>query len=759
MFFFLSTGFHNFGRGCHPTSSNTHKCYVMDQQEREEDVVSDMGCHFTWPELKRLDRMDLHRERLVIEQEKLDFKTLPTRTLAITNLLGFIDYSLNEQDKGIQRFKDVLALDPCNLIALSCLAIIYRRHCLMTLYQEHAGKLQRVLCANNPATLARAFADRALATKQFQQDDRRFTYMPYLVKSTSKGNRAADNEEKAEWQYEYALCLARKDAQHVLCKAVPAQVEPVLRDAAQSFCNVTKLAGTDHPYVAKAWANLGDLLLRQSNRKFKEILPHEDALHSMTALDCFEKALKVSRKDRKDPDVLVIIGAAYWNMRRCKEALKVLQTSLKLRATQKAHRQCGLVYMHMWKLKSERQQGLETSSGCVDALLPDASKRAPIDHVSGNQDALETTKNFDDDNGATKVPGDLKVQMENVRLERQTLSQSERGDKSPKINETVLPSETTDRYADNAEVKFESTTDLSGEMSLLLKAKESFTKAIHQKATHADHSDLGHVLFLLRDLHQSIQHYSIAVKCQEGDSFDTSLTHGRWAKCLEMLKEPQGARIQRDLQRQIKASMRDRTPSVDESWRYTHGVNCQGFECDISRFNYCADERPGFINILSEFNKTPVDTNIGFFPTYSGEFKYDFFVSFAHIDYRWAVSFVYKIEKDFSGLRGILRYRDYELGAAIADNIVNSVESSYRILIILTPDSLRDRWCRYEVQRAHMMNLTRPCVIPIMLRACKIPREIEHLSVVKCDQGQINTDDWNRLGRSLRQSEHPDIDS
>ncbi|XP_072022757.1 uncharacterized protein [Amphiura filiformis] len=700
--------------------------------EREEDIVSDMGCHFTWPEMKRIDRMDLDTEHKVLEGESTDFKSLPTRTISMINLLGFIEYSLNEQQKGINRFENVLKMDPSNVNALSCLAIIHRRHGLLSTYQEYASRLQRVLCANNPRTLARAFADRAFATKQFQQHERRFTYMPYLVKAVEKGKRMPDDLEKAEWHYEYALCLARRDAQHVMCKASPSQIDSVVRDAVLSFYKVTQLTDKDHPYLALAWANLGNILQRLQSRTFESILPSETSLHGMTAHDCFSKALSVSADN---PDVLGIVGAAYAKECRHKEALDLLHRSLQLQQTQNAHRCCGLIYMQMWKMKkgdSNYSKALESFSDCT------------VDGVQADE-----KKNRVDQNGLSKNVSQLRVQIHNYdelgRVDAAIAS---------KITETAESADTNNQDRDeesDTEPTDSGWEQLSLEQTLLFQAKDSFTKAIHINATHADHSDLGFVLHLLGDHHQSIQHYSVAVRCQDGDDFDTSQTHDRWAECLETLKETQGARTQRDIQRQIKASMREQSP--DESWRYTHGVNCQGFECDISRFNYCAEERLGFVNVLSEHNTTPVNTNVGFFPTYTREFKYDFFISFAHIDSMWAVAFVYKLEKDFPGIRGRLRYRDYELGAAIADNIVNSVETSHRTLVILSPDSLRDRWCRYEVQRAHMMNLTRPCAIPIMLRACVIPREIEHLSVVKCDQGQIKTDDWCRLGKSLRQSE------
>ena len=742
--------------------------------DREEDHISDMGCHFTWAELSRTDRLSLSQERHSLLKETLDYVHFPSKTISVCNLLGFIDYSLDDHEKAIERFQDVLVMDPSNVNALSCLTIIRRRQGMVKMYREYTERLRAVLCTNDPEVIARAYADRAFATRQFQQDEKRFTYMAYLVKAMEKSKGVADGKvEKAECCYDYAECLDRKDVQHVQqiirTSTGVVHAEAVLRDAVRSFYQVIiHLLSTRpiHPCVGRAWAKLGRLLIRLPGRNFRTILPQEKSLYGITAQDCFNKALAVGSEDA---EVLGIVGSAYPQLKRHGEALEMLTASLQSQESHFVHRQCGLLYLQLWQLQQQeaRQTASSSSSGrlCSNNDLSLSGTPAEQGGHTGTADEDLVLYSRTDNNGETVKA--LQDKMEDVDL-----------DEHPNIAMVILPClpSEEDNAVENNHDKSSDTQDIDDnhgyvvvnerqldgqkpsddqhEKGLLLKAKESFRKAIELRSTHVNHSDLGYVMFLIgEELHRSIQHFSIAMRYPQGDDADVAQTRARWVDCLDALGEHEGAEIQRNLQRQqMKIDSQQLLSTLEESWKYTHGINCQGYECDVARHNYCAEERPGYVNILSELKNPVMSPQMRFSPRYPGEYKYDFFVSFAHIDYKWAIALVQKLEKDFPGVRGILRYRDYELGVAIADNIVNSIENSYRTLVILSPDSLRDHWCRYEVQRAHMTNLTRSCAIPILLRPCRIPREIEHLSVIKCDQGQFRIEEWQRLGKAMQQS-------
>ncbi|XP_071481781.1 tetratricopeptide repeat protein 22-like [Diadema antillarum] len=286
---------------------------------------------------------------------------------------------------------------------------------------------------------------------------------------------------------------------------------------------------------------------------------------------------------------------------------------------------------------------------------------------------------------------------------------------------------------------------------LLVSAKKQFEIALEFKQVHADHSDLGYVHFLLGDHNSAVQEYSLAVRCRQDDNFNVALTHLRWGQCLQDMGEKEGAQLQYAQEKDVNKKLRKQANVLEAAFTHSHGTNCCGFECDLSRFDYCSSERPGYINVLSEVKGSDSSYMPQFFPRDPSPFKYDFFVSFSHIDHKWTVAFVRKLERAFN-VRGCIRYRDYEYGATIAENIAENIDNSYRTILIITPDSLRDHWCRYEMQRAHMETLKRRCIVPIMLRQCKLPLEVENLTHIKCRRGQFVLDDWYRIRDTLRQN-------
>ncbi|XP_063964556.1 uncharacterized protein LOC129274564 [Lytechinus pictus] len=292
----------------------------------------------------------------------------------------------------------------------------------------------------------------------------------------------------------------------------------------------------------------------------------------------------------------------------------------------------------------------------------------------------------------------------------------------------------------------------SEQLSLLAKAQEQFQTALKFKQVHADHSDLGYIAFLRGDYDTAVQEFSLAVRSSHDDNFDIVETHSRWARCLKKMGEEEGALLQLSEVQKAQKRLQKQVEILRNIFTHNHGINCCGFECDLSRFDYCSSERQGFVNILSENQCAYINPLSPLLHRQPSSYKFDFFVSFTHIDHKWTVSFVKRLEKDFD-VRGCIRYRDYAYGATIAENIAENIDESYRIILILSPDSLRDHWCRYELQRAHIETLKRRCIVPVLLRTCKLPREVENLTHIKCNRGQFALEDWYRLRETLRQDE------
>ncbi|XP_038044303.1 uncharacterized protein LOC119719073 [Patiria miniata] len=612
--------------------------------DQDEEVIGAMGCHLTWMDLHGIDRRTLTREKELLEGKEVDFQTRPSLWLSVTNLLGFVYYSLGMIQEAEEKFEEVLTKDANNMNAVGNLMVIYRRQSRMTQYRASLKILRELLAKRDALHLARSYADRAFALRNFQEHRRCFTYLSHISKAVQCAEGAVTTPERAEWMYDYGLALHRRYMQMLDSGVVQEEreAEQGMREVVECFHRVTGIEGVSLDLQGLSWVYIGTLLSACPGKTLADAL--EDDTCTFTATDCFAKALDLQPDNA---EVLGNIGAQFMELKMYDRAKELLDRSLLKKESWLAFRGRALVSMKMYEDQ------------------------------------------------------DLQTQLSKDKLD-----------------------------------------------GLLQGALSDLSRAVELKETHADFSDLGYVYFLLKQPYKALRYFSNAIKSDQDDNFDPSLTHERWAKCLTSLGEEEGAAMQSRQKEKSRGRMREQATALEEAWRHRHGVNCQGFECDLARFDYCAEDRPGYANVLGDDSPTP--DVVRYVSRNQGAFKYDFFISFSHIDHKWTVALVKRLEKEFN-VRGNIRYRDYQLGAAIAENIAESVTNSYRTLIIMTPDSLRDQWCRYEVQRAHMTNLQRPCVVPIMLRPCLVPRELEHLTFIRCQKGQFKAEDWYRLGQSLCQ--------
>ncbi|KAL8566292.1 hypothetical protein ACOMHN_028949 [Nucella lapillus] len=86
---------------------------------------------------------------------------------------------------------------------------------------------------------------------------------------------------------------------------------------------------------------------------------------------------------------------------------------------------------------------------------------------------------------------------------------------------------------------------------------------------------------------------------------------------------------------------------------------------------------------------------------------YDAFVSYSHMDEEFvAQELAPRLENGYKSFRLCLHYRDFPVGASIAETIVRSVESSQRTIILVSNNFLASEWCKFEFQTAHQQVLT-----------------------------------------------------
>ena len=84
---------------------------------------------------------------------------------------------------------------------------------------------------------------------------------------------------------------------------------------------------------------------------------------------------------------------------------------------------------------------------------------------------------------------------------------------------------------------------------------------------------------------------------------------------------------------------------------------------------------------------------------------YDAFVSYSSNDegfvLRELVPHLEDNKADWQCYKLCVHYRDFAVGASIAESIISAVKSSRRVIIILSENFLSSEWCQYEFQTAH----------------------------------------------------------
>ena len=91
------------------------------------------------------------------------------------------------------------------------------------------------------------------------------------------------------------------------------------------------------------------------------------------------------------------------------------------------------------------------------------------------------------------------------------------------------------------------------------------------------------------------------------------------------------------------------------------------------------------------FNKT--DNN--------ADMEYDVFVSYSNLDEDKVSQIIKSLEEHNPPFRVALHYRDFIPGKAVAENIIQCIESSKCTLMIVSRNFVQSEWCCYEFKAAH----------------------------------------------------------
>ncbi|KAK3098149.1 hypothetical protein FSP39_016658 [Pinctada imbricata] len=79
--------------------------------------------------------------------------------------------------------------------------------------------------------------------------------------------------------------------------------------------------------------------------------------------------------------------------------------------------------------------------------------------------------------------------------------------------------------------------------------------------------------------------------------------------------------------------------------------------------------------------------------------QYHAYVSYGDTNYKWACKVLYKALKD-EGFHLSLQHKDFEAGIPLSENILDAIDSSRRVIFVLSHDFLENEWDDFKIQIA-----------------------------------------------------------
>ncbi len=147
-------------------------------------------------------------------------------------------------------------------------------------------------------------------------------------------------------------------------------------------------------------------------------------------------------------------------------------------------------------------------------------------------------------------------------------------------------------------------------------------------------------------------------------------------------------------------------------------------------------------------------------------YLYDAFVAYCSRDEeerRWVhLTLVPKLEQEY-GFKLCVHHRDFTPGYDIADNIVESIDTSNKVLLILSPSFLESDWCQFEVRMAQVKLIQdkRDSLVLVIYKRLDVPRVRLPRKLIrileKKTYAEWTTDSagqnlfWGKLNRALKE--------
>ncbi|XP_046371636.2 toll-like receptor 3 [Haliotis rufescens] len=133
-----------------------------------------------------------------------------------------------------------------------------------------------------------------------------------------------------------------------------------------------------------------------------------------------------------------------------------------------------------------------------------------------------------------------------------------------------------------------------------------------------------------------------------------------------------------------------------------------------------------FIYMVRYSQRQEVDTR---------EYEYDVFVAYSAPDRPWVIKTLLPVLEVKENLKLCVHDRDFEVGKLIVDNIVDAIETSRKIVIVLSNEFAQSGWCQFELNliQRHVLENGQRLLVVVMLE------EIDTRHVTKAMRAMLQT--------------------
>ncbi|XP_036356772.1 toll-like receptor 13 isoform X3 [Octopus sinensis] len=109
----------------------------------------------------------------------------------------------------------------------------------------------------------------------------------------------------------------------------------------------------------------------------------------------------------------------------------------------------------------------------------------------------------------------------------------------------------------------------------------------------------------------------------------------------------------------------------------------------------------------------------------NGQYKYDAFICYCSTDVNWVLNKLLPIIEEENHFNLCLHDRDFLVGNDIVDNIVESMQQSRKVVLVLSNDFAQSSWCQFEASIAQQKILEEhyDIIIPVLLN--EIPSNLQ----------------------------------